>query len=146
MVYPVCQMVPSLSTAAIQWYLSYFTPRTSIPIPIPWYMNRESYSPINKHELSFVRCTVSAIAFSLRTENAKHDSTMVTVRQYDGDARQYDGDSPSYCRSVTIVLSYCHHRTVVLSPSYLRECITYVPFLTILYLQFRVLNFSHGHL
>jgi hypothetical protein len=36
---------------------------------------------------------------------AKLDSTMVTRRQYDGEARYHDGDKPSYCRSVTIVLS-----------------------------------------
>jgi Fe2+ transport system protein B len=36
---------------------------------------------------------------------AKHDSTMVTIRQYDSKARQFAGDITSYCRIVTIVMS-----------------------------------------
>jgi hypothetical protein len=44
------------------------------------------------------------------------DSTIVTIRQYDGKARHQNGDSPSNCRIVTIVLPYCHHRSVVMSP------------------------------
>ena len=38
---------------------------------------------------------------------------MVTVRQYDDEVYLYDSDSTSYCRTLTILLSYCHHRIVI---------------------------------
>jgi hypothetical protein len=68
-------------------------------IKINFYLN--SYNAYKALYSTCLQCSVWASAFSLKTNEAKQDSTMVTEQQYDGDSmmvtiQQNDGETGQY--------------------------------------------------